>query len=205
VLVLVVALACSTSALMFVAAGTTSLAVVAAVCGATAMGIEFARVFSPENHTDPVAIARLVKQAEAGRRLAIYDRDTGLFAHWYMELRGQEECARAARYERNLSLLVIEPCAENGRADWAIKSEIGRWFQTELRATDIAGYVGNGRYVILAPEADPQAIDGLVARLREKVEHIDVGSSAFPEDGTRFQQLWRRATARLLEHGARAA
>jgi hypothetical protein len=95
--------------------------------------------------------------------------------------------------------------AESGRADWAIKSEIGRWFQTELRATDIAGYVGNGRYVILAREADSLAIARLVTRLREKVEHIDVGSNAFPEDGVRFQPLWRRATSRLPEHGARAA
>jgi hypothetical protein len=203
--VLVVALAWSTSALISAAAGVTSFAVVAAVCSAAAIGIELARVFSSEKHTDDAVIARLVKQAEAGRRLAIYDRDTGLFAHWYMALRGQEECARAARYERSLSLLVVEPRTESGRAHWAIRSEIGRWFQTELRATDIAGYVGNGRYVILAPEADSQAIDGLVARLREKVEHVDVGSSAFPEDGVRFQQLWRHATARLPEHGARAA
>jgi GGDEF domain-containing protein len=203
--VLVVALAWSTSALISVAAGVTSFAVIAAFCSAVAMGIELARVFSSEKHTDDAVIARLVKQAEAGRRLAIYDRDTGLFAHWYMTLRGQEECARAARYERSLSLLVVEPRAESGRAHWTIRSEIGRWFQTELRATDIAGYVGNGRYVILAPEADSRAIDRLVARLREKVEHIDVGASAFPEDGVRFQQLWQRATARLPEHEARAA
>jgi hypothetical protein len=166
------------------------------------MGIELARVFSSEKHTDDAVIARLVKQAEAGRRLAI---DTGLFAHWYMTLRGQEECARAARYERSLSLLVVEPRAESGRAHWTIRSEIGRWFQTELRATDIAGYAGDGRYVILAPEADSRAIDRLVARLREKVEYIDVGASAFPEDGARFKQLWQRAATRLPEHEARAA
>jgi hypothetical protein len=122
-----------------------------------------------------------------------------------MALRGQEECARAARYARSLCLLVVEPCAESERAHWAIRSEIGRWFQTELRATDIAGYVGNGRYVVLAPEADSLAIDRLVARLREKVEHIDVGSSAFPEDGMMFQQLWRRAISQLPDRRARAA
>lgn len=202
---LVVALAWSTSALISVAAGVTLFAIIAAVSSAAAMGIELARVFLPEKHTDEAVIARLVKQAEAGRRLAIYDRGTGLFAHWYMALRGQEECARAARYERSLSLLVVEPCVESGRAHWAIRSEIGHWFETELRATDIAGYVGNGRYVILAPEADSLAIARLATRLRERVEHIDVGSSAFPEDGVIFQQLWRRATSQLPEHRARAA
>lgn len=203
--VLVVALAWSTSALISVAAGVTLFALVAAVLSVMAIGVEVVRAFLPENHTDEAVIARLVKQAEAGRRLAIYDRDTGLFAHWYMALRGQEECARAARYERSLSLLVVEPRGDGRRAHGAIQSEIGSWFQTELRATDIAGYVGNGRYVILAPEADTRAIARLASRLRERVEHIDVGSSAFPEDGVMFQQLWRCATARLLEHGARAA
>jgi hypothetical protein len=78
---LVVVLAWSTSALISVAAGVTLFAVVAAVCSAAAIGIELARVFSPKKHTDDAVIARLVKQAETGRRLAIYDRDTGLFAH----------------------------------------------------------------------------------------------------------------------------
>ncbi len=198
---LVIALASATSALLFLAAGITTAAVVAAFGGAASMAIEFRRMTSAENDLDRVFFARLVEHAEAGRRLAIYDRDTGLFAHWYLALRGQEECARAARYGRKLSLLVIEPRADGARADWAIKSEIGRWFQTELRATDIAGYLGNGRYVILAPEADSTAIALLVERLREKVEHIDVGASAFPEDGVAFQQLWRSATSRLSDPG----
>jgi GGDEF domain-containing protein len=203
--VLVAALVCSTGALAFLAAGITPLAVVAAVCAAACIASEFARMSLSANDADRRFFARLVEQAEAGRRLAIYDRDTGLFAHWYVALRGQEECARAERYGRKLSLLVIEPHADGAQTAWTTKSEIGRWFQTELRATDVAGYLGNGRYVVLAPETDSTAIATLVGRLREKIEHIDVGSSAFPEDGVAFQQLWRRAASRLPEYRARAA
>jgi hypothetical protein len=108
--VLVVALAWSTSALISVAAGVTSFAVIAAFCSAVAMGIELARVFSSEKHTDDAVIARLVKQAEAGRRLAIYDRDTGLFAHWYR----RSEARKSARAPRDTN--EASACWSSNRA-----------------------------------------------------------------------------------------
>ena len=40
---------------------------------------------------------RAVEEADRGRQLAIYDRDTGLMAKWYLILRCEEECYRAIR------------------------------------------------------------------------------------------------------------
>jgi hypothetical protein len=41
-------------------------------------------------------LEKVSAQAEAGRRLAIYDRQTGLLAYWYIRHRFEEEAARAA-------------------------------------------------------------------------------------------------------------
>jgi len=201
---LTLAAVCSTGALLLSASNSYLLAVAAATAAATAIAFEMLRM-GPWQHDHTAILGRIFAQAQAGRRLAIYDRDSGLFAHWYMSLRGQEECARAARYERRLGLLMIEPRAATAGEEWALKSEIGRWMQTELRATDIAGYLGNGRYVVLAPEADPASIEKLIARLRARIPAVDAAYSAFPEDGVVFQQLWRGATTRLSARSARSA
>ena len=201
---LVAALFCSTAALVCLAAGMTGFAPVAAICAAVVMAGELRRMSSGENDPDRVFFARLVHQAEAGRRLAIYDRETGLFAHWYVTLRGQEECTRAVRYGRRLGMLVVEPRAGAGRGEWDIKSRIGRWFQSELRVADIAGYLGNGRFVVLAPESGAVALAMLATRLRESIPNVEVGASALPEDGAAFQALWHSATARLSDREPRS-
>lgn len=203
--VLVIALLWSTAALVFVARDITPLAVAAAVCSAGAMAVELVRMCLSQPSTDTETLARYIDQARSGRKLAIYDRDTGLFAHWYMTLRGQEECARAERYDRGLSMLIIEPRSASATAEWAVKGEIDRWIQTELRATDIAGYLGNSRYLILAPEADAAGGVRLVERLHTEVGQVDIGFSAFPEDGAVFQELWECAAKRLNGHQPKAA
>ena len=190
---------------VFVAHDITPLAVAAAVCSASAIAVEFVRMCLAQPSTDPQTLAKYIEQARSGRKLALYDRDTGLFAHWYMTLRGQEECSRTERYDRGLSMLIIEPSPAIATAEWAVKGEIDRWIQTELRATDIAGYLGNSRYLILAPEADAAGGVRLVERLNVEVGQLDIGFSAFPEDGTVFQELWDSAAKRLNEDLPRAA
>jgi GGDEF domain-containing protein len=202
---LVTALSCATAALLAVGLEATTLAVAAAGAALVAVTGEFVRMSLPTRRADPALIDRLVEQAQQGRKLAIYDRDTGLFAHWYLSLRGQEECARAARYGHGLGLLIIEPDARSGDDAWRIKSEIGRWIQTELRATDIAGYLGNSRFAVITPEGGPDAVAALVDRLRESIASADVGVSAFPDDGDTFATLWRRAADRLSEDPPLAA
>jgi GGDEF domain-containing protein len=203
--ILVIALAWSIAALIFAAQDARWLAIAAAGLSAASIGVEFARMCLSTQATDPALLARYIEQARAGRRLAIYERDTGLFAHWYMVLRGQEECARAQRYGRPLSLLIIEPRPSNGSREWTAKDEIARWVQNELRATDVAGYLGNSRYVILAPEADRGRSAQLVERLRNEVGDVDVGVGGLPEDGSEFQTLWDAATTRLRGLQADAA
>ncbi len=42
--------------------------------------------------------------ADEGRKLAIYDRATGLYAYWYLQMRAEEEMSRAGRYHKPLSV-----------------------------------------------------------------------------------------------------
>ncbi len=134
------------------------------------------------------------EHAAAGRRLAIYERETGLFAYWYLQLRGSEECDRAARYGRSLSLVVAEPRRSTGRAGEAVITDLIR---NRLRTTDIAGYLGNNRYLILMPETSGGSVFHPLARVQADGEYIDVALATAPADGKTFEALYAVALERL--------
>jgi len=140
-------------------------------------------------------LAAAAKQVEVGRRLAIYERDTGLLAHWYLELRCDEECYRAERYSRPFSFLVVEP--RPGSQEWTISEELREWLAANARKSDIVGYLGNGRYVLLLPEADGERAKELAARIQDAVPSAEVGIACLPQDGRSFAHLLAAAERRL--------
>lgn len=152
---------------------------------------------------DTRLVQKVAEQVEAGRKLAIYERETGLFAHWYIALRGQEECDRAARYKHALTLLLIEP-AETSDA-WSVKANIVTWLQKHMRASDVAGYLGNGRCIALLAESDLKAAKKAVARLKGDVAAADTGHAVYPQDGAEYDKLYAVAAQRLGDAAARAA
>lgn len=153
--------------------------------------------------TRDALVEKLAEQAEGGRRLAIYDQETGLFALWYITLRGEEECKRAVRHEHPLTFLVVEPSPESN--EWAAQGSVALWLTQHLRAVDVAGHLGNGRFLILMPETDINAAQKTVARLCTGIGDAQTGLSAFPEDGVAFEQLYAVARDRLREAVDRAA
>lgn len=159
---------------------------------------------SAQRDIAPGLSGKVVEQVQAGRKLAIYERETGLFAHWYVALRGEEECQRAARYERKLTLIVLEPTIGNADTEWDTKETIAGSLQKHLRATDLAGYLGNGRFIVVAPETDSVGVGPMIARLTRDMPQTDVSTSVFPDDGQSFPELWRRAVDRLV-HGLSTA
>jgi hypothetical protein len=189
------------------ALGITGLALLAAAAAAvstvalTATLILDAKDIEPP--TDPGLLEKVEQRVESGRKLVIFERETGLFAHWYVTLRGQEECARARRYERELMLTVIEP-AEAANA-WALKDELASWLGRHVRSCDIAGYLGNARYIVLMPETDPGGAEGAIARLRQDSAGVTIATSRFPEDGASYDELYATATSRLAAPNQRAA
>lgn len=157
------------------------------------------REHPPEKH----AIEKVMHQVDKGRKLVIYERDTGLFAHWYVELRGNEECDRARRYGRALSLAVIEPNRDGD--PWEMQARVRDWLRDGMRHTDIAGYLGNGRYVVIMPESDAEAAEAAIARMKDAGIATDAGLSYFPDNGEAFEALYRHASAQLppaLRHAA---
>lgn len=140
-------------------------------------------------------VRKAARQADAGRKLAIYERETGLLAHWYIALRCKEECYQADRYQRPLTLLLVEPTRESDA--WVVQGQLADWLRRNLRTSDIAGYLGNGRYVVLMPETDLSQAARLALRLCGEVEHAEAGLSSCPEGGDNLKQLSAAASCRL--------
>lgn len=143
------------------------------------------------------ALAEKASQhAESGRKLVIYERETGLFAHWYIALRCEEECYRAKRYEHEMTVVAIAP-APGIDDPWAVQDYTANWLRRQLRKADLAAYVGNGAYVVLMPQCDTTVAHNVVDRLRTEIEGVEVGVSSYPTDGSDFDELLAAAQRRL--------
>lgn len=143
-------------------------------------------------------------RVNAGRKLVIYERETGLFAYWYIALRCEEECYRAQRYQRPLSIAVVEP--DQTSDSWTVAEQITRALEKRLRKADLPGYLGNARFVLVMPETDQDGALGVLRRIKEDVAETRWGLAAFPQDGHDFDRLYEIAARRLdvedATHGA---
>ena len=137
---------------------------------------------------------RLERQVEQGKRLAIYDHETGLFAEWYLAMRLDEECGRAGRYSQELSviLIAVEP-SEDRMTDEARVLEAIR---VKLRAVDLAGCLGTARYLLVLPHTDSAGAEVLLGRLRE-LATFDAAIAQFPADGNSATELYAATEGRL--------
>ncbi len=131
----------------------------------------------------------LVQTAAEGRRLAIYDDASGMYAYWYLEQRAQEEVSRARRYKK--SFAVVRFWSREGRTIM----DIADYLYRDLRENDLAGYLRGGQFVILLPET---TIDGANVVLNRALSHfpgtVEGGVAIYPEDGASFDELLDAAT-----------
>lgn len=189
-------------ALLAVAGGADALissapvaAIVTFVAAAAAVGSCFVpdRERLPEGYTQ--LLGKVTDQATSGRRLVIYERETGLLAYWYMVMRGDEECERARRYHEGFTLAIIEPSpATNAQL---IVSAVTEWINHNIRAADSAGYAGNGRHLIIMPCTEPAEAELVLGRLAEAVPGVQCATSTFGIDATSFGELYEAAVGRL--------
>ncbi len=174
------------------------LAALAAIGGAFPICAELtASIAETRETSSDDLVSRVAREVESGRKLAIYDQDTGLYAKWYLLLRGEEERVRAKRYGRQFAIGMLSSTAPVGDERWQADADISRWLQTRLRATDVVGYLGHGRYAFIATEADPDRATRLAERLRAGVDNVIVGLSCYPGDGETLEDLWANAEQRL--------
>ena len=147
--------------------------------------------------------ARAVQQIEEGRRLVIYEQESGLYAPWYIALRCEEECYRSVRYKLPFSLLVLQPAPQ---ADvWTVRGQLADWLRRKRRRSDIPGHLEDGRFILLMPETDTHGAERLAQRLSRAVPGIQVGYSRHIEDGGNLEQLVAAATNRIGSNGLAAA
>ena len=139
----------------------------------------------------------LSHQVEEVRKLAIYDRETGLYAFWYLELRGDDECNRARRYESPLTLAIIE--GEGGANSWAMQGVLTNWLRLHLRNVDVTGYLGDCRFVVVLTNTDVSGAQRILRRLQTDVGDVIAALSSLPADGDNFETLYAAAQAKLVE------
>lgn len=143
-------------------------------------------------------IDKASREAESGRRLAMYDRETGLYAHWYLSRRFEEEARRSERYSRALSVVAMEVRCEDEA--YRIQDELRNWLDQSLRSTDMASHLGGGRYVALLTETEMDDASALAARTAERFpEKVAIGLGCFPEDGSTLEEVQKVAERR--SHG----
>lgn len=133
----------------------------------------------------------VMQTAQMGRKLAIYDRGTGLYAYWYLQLRGDEEISRARRYQKPLSLLSIWAPTQD------LVSVLAEHLREHRRDTDLAGYLNGGHFVMILCETADEGADIVGRRLRDTLgAELEVALVTFPDDGETFDDLLERAKAR---------
>lgn len=129
-------------------------------------------------------LAEIQKLAQQGRRLAIYDRSTGLYAYWYLELRADEELSRAARFQKRLALMSIWADSPEAIA------EAGEHLKNGLRDYDLAAYLNNGHFVALLTETEGHGARIVLERVRLSCGgRLSAGVALFPDDGATFEAL----------------
>jgi diguanylate cyclase (GGDEF)-like protein len=121
------------------------------------------------------------------RKLSITDAKTGLFNHYYMNERLEEEMFRARRYSRPLTVMMIDvdkfkaynDTYGHVMGDKALK-QLGQNFDSVFRESDIIARFGGEEFVVILTETDLMSAKLVGERLRKHVETI-----AFPggEDG----------------------
>jgi GGDEF domain-containing protein len=139
--------------------------------------------------------ASLQRLRQMGERLAIYDRETGLFAYWYFSLRLNEEIQRSKRYGQEMSVLLLE--AESGQ--WAPEDEAAllQFMTKEFRDCDLAAHIGNLRFIVLLPSTNEERVKIACERLGAAPElaRVSVGAASFPVDGEDTESLLSAAGA----------
>lgn len=142
--------------------------------GAAETGIEevASSSFSPREIAD-LAAARL-KRAEELRRSLTRDPLTGAFSLRYLMERLTEETERFSRKKRPFSVVVCgldlfdKLTAENGQ-QWGrfVLREFASFLMAKFRRSDIIGWCGAGKFVLLLPETDHRAACKVLERLQE--------------------------------------
>lgn len=123
-----------------------------------------------------LAASRVVAMQRDLERLATTDTLTGALNRRRFLERGAEEFLRARRYERPLSVLMLDidhfkrvnDTHGHGIGDEAIRLTV-RCCQQTIRTSDFVGRLGGEEFAIVLPETKPLSAFSVAERLREAI------------------------------------
>jgi diguanylate cyclase (GGDEF)-like protein/putative nucleotidyltransferase with HDIG domain len=185
-----------------------------------ALGVAFASLWTWNPYLLPAAVAPLLLihrslSVPALQEEARVDPKTGLFnaRHFAHQLR--EELARAARFERPMSVIMADldllrdiNNSYGHLAGDAVLKGIADIFRTHLRPYDVPARFGGEEFAILLPETSPETALEIAERIRRAVaEHpfevetssdpiratVSLGVAGYPKDGADSNELIHQA------------
>ena len=153
-------------------------------------------------------------------RLSTCDRMTGLFNRGYFDERVLEEVSRASRYNRPLTLVMIDidhfktfnDSHGHSAGDEALRI-LASIMRSSFRQSDITARYGGEEFVVILPETDATVATEKVEKLRQLIESTPIpvsghgvvekltfsaGLACFPEDGPSATQILDAADRRLF-------
>ena len=150
-----------------------------------------------------------LRQHIAGREGA--DPETGLWRMAAFAASAEQELARAARFRRPLSLLVLKIVPEAAPSRAGIQ-RFASALRRHTRGFDLIGRADDGCFLIVLPEAGPAEAAVVTGRILADASAclgmvngtggsspIRIGSAASPDDGILLKELLAQARARLDE------
>ncbi len=165
------------------------------------------------------AIERKNAEAEL-QHLVTHDALTGLYNRKILEQRLTNEILRAARYERALSIFLLDidhfkqiNDTYGHQAGDAALHNLARILKESVRKTDYAARYGGEEFVIVLPETSLSKAEVLAERLRNNIaEHpiqsendrelkitVSVGIAMFPDHAQSLQDLVKAADMAMYE------
>jgi diguanylate cyclase (GGDEF)-like protein len=163
----------------------------------------------------------LVARSQRLLQLATRDPLTGLFNRGYIDDRFAIELSRARRYDKGLTIAVIDADhfkslndSHGPLAGDVVLCKIGELLSDSFRQSDTAGRYGGEEFVVILPETDMDAAQQKLESLRKAVAStpiavgshgkqvrvtISAGIASFPQDGEEAAELFALADERMFQ------
>lgn len=180
-----------------------ALAVLVTMACAAAVALRH-RVTSRRRERSRLDIGSYVlRQTQAGRRVAIYDPATALYHRWYFELRVGEEIGRCRRYGLSMAIIVVTAAARRGANTEASRVQLAQTVNHMVRSVDIAASLDEFEYGICLPHAEAGGAGTTLARLTSELSehHVTLGLALYPDHGLEGEALIEHARAQIRGGG----